>query len=268
MIQKKILTVSVFFLLLSNILVSTAEEAPAQSSPAPEAILQASAKRMYAMDDQTASVTFRVVGADGVEKKTLFKLYWKNKFGQENLNSKTLLVTESPSQKKGQKFLVWEYVEEDKADLWLYLPELRQVRRVQPGRHRHDGEEESDLLFEDMHQRRIKIDAHRLLPEKNVRGEDSFVIENRLKENKLYGKTITYISKIQGTIRKIEYFSHEGLLLKTQYIEWAQIGRIFVWKASQIFNAKSRRKTFIEVSDVKVNVGLSDALFSERALRQ
>ncbi len=268
MIKKKILTVSIFFLLLSNIFVSIAEEAPAKPSPAPEAILRASARRMYAMDDQTANVVFRVVGPDGLEKKTLFKLYWKNKFAQDNLNSKTLLVTESPSQKKGQKFLVWEYVEEDKADLWLYLPELRQVRRVQPGRHKHDGEEESDLLFEDMHQRRVEVDTHRLLPEKNVRGETSFVIENRLKENKLYGKTITYISKTQGTIKKIEYFSHEGDLLKTQYIEWTQIGRFFVWKASQIFNAKLRRKTFIEVSNVKVNVGLSDALFSERALRQ
>jgi len=267
-IRKKVLIIVIFFFFLSRVFVSIAEEAPAQPSPAPEAILRASAKRMYAMDDQTARVTFRVVGADGLEKKTLFKLFWKNKFGQDNLNSKTLLVTESPSQNKGQKFLVWEYVEEDKADLWLYLPELRQVRRVQPGRHKHDGEEESDLIFEDMHQRRIEIDVHRLLPEKNVRGEACFVIENGLKENKLYGKTITYISKTQGTLRKIEYFSKDGPLLKTQYIEWSQIDRVFVWKASQIFNAKSRRKTFIEVSDVKVNVGLSDAVFSERALRQ
>jgi len=267
-IRRNIPPILVFFLLFLSVSVLLPGGAYAQSSPAPEAILRASAKRMYAMEDQTANVIFRVIGPDGVEKKTRFKLYWKNKFGQDNLNSKTLLVTESPSQTKGQKFLVWEYVEEDKADLWLYLPELRQVRRVQPGRHNHDGEEESDLLFEDMHQRRIEVDVHRLLPEKNVRGEACFVIENRLKENKLYGKTITYISKTQGTIRKIEYFSNEGFLLKTQYIEWTQLGKVFVWKASQIFNAKSRRKTFIEVSDVKINLGLSDTIFSERALRQ
>ncbi|MFQ5779796.1 MAG: outer membrane lipoprotein-sorting protein [Nitrospiria bacterium] len=268
MIQKVILITILTSSLFLTAPKSIAEEAPAKPSPSPEAILRASHKRMYAMDDQTATVIFRVVSAKGVEKKTLFKLFWKNGFGRDNLNSKTLLVTESPSQKKGQKFLVWEYVEEDKADLWLYLPDLRQVRRVQPGRHRHDDEEESDLLFEDMHQRRVEVDDHLLLPEKKVRGEPCFVIENRLRENRLYGKTVTYISKNQGTIRKIEYFSREGTLLKTQWIEWRQIGRTFVWKESQIFKAQSRRKTFIEVDDVKVNVDLPDSLFSERALRQ
>lgn len=263
MIQKIIVIVIVSLSVLSSVLVSEGEETSV--TPSPEAILKAAYKRMYAMDDQTGRVTFRVVEATGIEKKTLLKLFWKNEFGRNNLNSKLLFVIESPPGKKGEKFLVWESVEEGKADLLFYLPELRQVRRVQPDRHKHDGEEESDLLFEDMQFRRIETDEHRLLTEKKVRGEPCFVIENRWKENRLYGKTIMYISKSQGTTRKIEYFSREGALLKTQYIEWRQIGRIFVWKASQIFNAKSRRKTFIEMSDVKVNIGLSDSVFFRKS---
>lgn len=244
-----------------------AEETSPPPAPSAEAILKASMERMYHLKDQTSKVTFRVVPPDGKEKKTVFRLYWKNYFGKDNLNSKSLLVTESPANNKGEKFLLWERPEEKQADIWLYLPELRQVRRIQAGGHQHDKEDDSDLLFEDMHQRPIEKDEHQLMNEEEVRGEVCYVIESRLKEHPAYGKKILYISKNEGTIRKIDYFSDEGALLKTQWIDWQQIGESFVWKVSQIVDAASSRKTFVELSEVKVNVGLRDDQFSERALR-
>ncbi len=245
-----------------------AQETPSKQAPSAEAILKAAHKRMYGMKDQTSQVTFRIVDSDGTEKKTIFRLYWKNYAGQDNLHSKTLLVTESPVNDKGIKFLLWERAQENQADLWLYLPELRQVRRLQPGRHQHENEPDSDLLFEDMHQRPVEWDAHQLLPETEVRGEPCYVIESKLKEHHLYGKKILSISKNEGTLRKVDYFSDDGTLLKTQWIDWQQADKQFVWKASQVVNAESSRKTFVEVSDVKVNVGLHDDQFSERALRR
>ncbi|SRR5579884_810703 len=259
-------------LLLSLLLLPTpsliAQEIPPKPTPTAEAILKAAYKRMYAMKDQTSQVTFRVVSTDGSEKKTTFRLYWKGYTDQDNLTSKTLLVTESPSSDKGMKFLLWERPQENQADLWLYLPELRQVRRLQPGRHHHEKEPDSDLLFEDMHQRPVEWDQHRLLPEDDVRGEPCYVVESTLKNHHLYGKKILYISKNEGTARKIDYFSDAGTLLKTQWIDWQQVDKAYVWKASQVVNAESSRKTFVEVSDVKINVGLQDDQFSERTLRK
>lgn len=267
MLQKTALTLT----LLSLVFLPPAlhgEEAPSKQKLTAEAILKAASKRMYNLQDQTADVGFRVVDDKGSEKKTLFKLYWKNYGGQDNINTKTLLVTESPSRDKGQKFLIWEYVEEDQADLWLYLPELRQVRRIQPGRHRHEEEPDSDLLFEDMHQRRVEKDDHLLLPDDEVRGEPCYVIENRLKGKTLYSKTTTFISKNDGTIRRVDYFSPEGSLIKTQWIDWQRIGQSFVWKSSEIFNALSSRKTFVEVTNVKIDLHLPEETFSERTLRK
>lgn len=256
----------VFLILLPSAL--RAEESPPKPTPSAEAIIKASNKRIYAAKDQTSDVIFRIVDTDGSEKKTVFRLYWKNYGGEENLNSKTLLVTESPENDRGVKFLLWENVDEAQADLWLYLPELRQVRRIQPGRHHHEKEPDSDLLFEDMRQRRAERDTHRLLGEESVRGEPCYIIENRPKEKSLYEKTVTAISKNDGTVRRIEYFSEEGILLKTQWIDWRQIDRYFVWKTSEIFNAQSSRKTYVEVNNVKLNSGLPDDQFSERALRR
>lgn len=260
-----LLAVSIFLIPVPSLI---AEEAPPKPAPTAEAILKAAYKRMYGMKDQTSQVTFRIVDSDGTEKKTVFRLYWKNYAGQDDPHSKTLLVTESPVSDKGIKFLLWERTQESQADLWLYLPELRQVRRLQPGRHHHENEPDSDLLFEDMHQRPIEWDAHQLLPEAEVRGEPCYVVESRLKGHPLYGKKILYLSKNEGTLRKVDYFSDNGTLLKTQWIDWQQVDKQFVWKASQVVNAESSRKTFVEVSDVKVNVGLQDDQFSERALRR
>ncbi|MBI3805292.1 MAG: outer membrane lipoprotein-sorting protein [Nitrospirae bacterium] len=264
-----ILFFPLFTLLLLLASPSAAEEAPPKPAPSPEAILKAAYKRMYGMKDETAQVVFRVVDTSGAEKKTLFRLYWKNYFGQDGLNSKSLLVTEAPAHDKGEKFLLWERTDENKADLWLYLPELRQVRRLQPGRHHHhEAEPESDLFFEDMQQRPVDRDEHQLLSEEEVRGEACYVIENRLKGNPLYGKTIVYISKTDGTLRKVDYFAADGKQVKMQWIDWQQIDQAFVWKASQVVSTESSRKTFVEVTDVKVNVGLQDDQFSERALRR
>ncbi|MDC4206894.1 MAG: outer membrane lipoprotein-sorting protein [Candidatus Manganitrophus sp.] len=261
-----------FFLFVSLLLLSAplviAQEAPPKQGPTAEAILKAAHKRMYGIKDQTSQVTFRIVDTDGTEKKTIFRLYWKNYAGQENLHSKTLLVTESPVSDKGIKFLLWERAQENQADLWLYLPELRQVRRLQPGRHKHDNEPDSDLLFEDMHQRPVEWDEHQLLPESEVRGEPCYVVESKLKDHHLYGKKILHLSKNEGTLRKVDYFSEDGTLLKTQWIDWQLVDKSYVWKGSQVVNAESSRKTFVEVSDVKINVGLQDDQFSERALRR
>ena len=244
------------------------EETPGKPGPSAEAIIKASNKRIYGMDDQTARVIFRVVDLHGEEKKTVFRLYWKNNFGREEITSKSLLVTEAPENDRGIKFLIWENVDEEKADLWLYLPELRQVRRIQHGRHLHGKEEDSDLLFEDMRQRSVEQDQHRLLVDEPVRGELCYVVESRPIKKSLYGKRRYYIAKKDGTVRRIDYFSEEGKMIKTQWIDWTLIGRHFVWKSSQIFSADSSRKTFVELEDVKVNVGLQDDLFSERALRK
>lgn len=227
-------------------------------------------KRIYSIQDQTAQLTFRVIDEKGIEKKTVFRLYWKNYFGEEQLNSKTLLVTDFPPNDKGIKFLVWDYTDEQKVDQWLYLPELRQVRKIVPGRHDHSQkkEEESDLLFEDMRRRPADRDDHLLLGEEEAQGELCYVIESRPRGKSPYGKRRVFISKSQGTIRRIDYFGEAGELVKTQWIDWQQIGRGLVWKRSQVTNVRVPRKTFIELSEVRINVGLTDDQFSERALRQ
>lgn len=237
-------------------------------SPSALSILKAGQKIMYVMEDQSSHLTFRIIDAEGNENKTVFQLYWKNYGGQDEMNSKTLLITESPIEDKGKKFLVWEYLEESQVDQWIYLPELRQVRRVLPNHQHHDGKMASDLLVDDVRRRRFENDQQTLLPDEEVEGEPCNVIENRPIKDNPYGRMVMYFSKKDDTLRKVAYFSETGDLLKTQWITWETIDGIFVWKRSEIVDAHTGQKTLLELSDTKVNSGLQDHQFSNRALRR
>ncbi len=231
-------------------------------------ILKDAQKQMYVMKDQSSQLTFRIVDAKGKESKTVFQLYWKNYDGLDDLNSKTLLITEAPIEDKGTKFLVWEYLEESQVDQWIYLPELRQVRRVLPNHKHHDGKMASDFLIDDVRRRRFEKDQQSQLADEEVKGEPCSVIENHPQAESPYGKSVMYFSKKDDTLQKVAYFSEKGDLLKTQWITWEKIDEIFVWKHSEVLDAHTGQKTLVELSDTKVNIGLRDDQFSNRALRR
>lgn len=262
MINRNLLALSLLFFLSPNLWAQ--EQAPLSALT----ILEASQKSIYAVEDQTSNLTFRIIDATGKESKSTYKFYWKNYDAQFGINSKSLFVAESPMKDRGKKFLVWEYEEEGKADQWMYLPELRQVRRVQPGRHLHHGEPESELAIEDVRRRRNEIDDHHRLPDAEIRGVPVYVIESRHNPESQYGKINSYISKKDGTTLKIEFFSKEDNLIKTQLIEWERVDDIWVWKKSETVNAVTFRKTIVTLSHTKVNADLRDDQFSERALRR
>ncbi len=256
------------FLLFSFIIFYSSLWAQTSETPSAASMLSAAQKRMYTLKDQSGQLTFRIIDVNGSEDRSVYKMFWKNYAGQDGFNSKSLFETELPIEDKGKKYLVWEYVEEDQTDQWIYLPELRQVRRVHANRHKHEGEVASDLLMEDIRQRRIEKDTHHFLPETEVKGEPSYVIENRPIADGPYGKTIMYLSKKDGTLRKADYFSEKGVLLKNLWIEWEQIAGNFVWKRSEMMDAQTGHKTILELSDTQIDTGLRDNQFSDRALRR
>ncbi len=233
-----------------------------------ESILIAAENRMYAFQDQSSRMTFRIIGVNGAEDRSVFTLYWKNYEGLDGFNSKSLFVTELPKKDKGQKFLVWEYVDEGQSDQWIYLPELRQIRRVHPNHHQHEGTVSSDLLMTDVRKRRIDKDKHRLLPEEKVNNDLCYVVEKNPVTDSPYSRMVLYISKKDNTLRKVDFYSEKGDLAKTQTIDWEEIGGAFVWKRSETIDARTGSKTIVELSQTRINRGLRDDLFTDRALRR
>ncbi|HEY5599041.1 MAG TPA: outer membrane lipoprotein-sorting protein [Candidatus Manganitrophaceae bacterium] len=270
MIQKRIL----FFFIVLSILWGSVASLSAQEGSAPQKglggteIIQKSRELIYQIQDQKNTVTLTLIEKDGSKKKIVADRYWKNYRGQEGFDSKTLLITEFPPDSRGISFLIWDYAQQNKLDdLWLYLPALRMVRRISV-RDQNDAFLGSDLTFGDMGQRRIDEDEHRLIKEESYQGVPTYVIESAPKEKEsLYSKKISWISKENATVLKIDYYDRNDKLLKRQIIEWQTLDKFSVWKKTEVTNVQNGHRTLFEVSDLKVNAGLRDDDFNERALK-
>src|SRR3990172_1669623 len=225
-------------------------------------------REMYLFKDQIATVTLQLIDKDTSERKIVTRRMWKNYGGQDGLDSKTLFWTEFPPDNRGTGFLIWDYATEGKPDdLWLYLPSLRQTRRMTT-RDQDDAFMGSDLTFADMGQRRLDEDVHTLMMEGQFNNVPCYVVQSVPKEkNSIYGRKISCISKKDWLTLKIDYYDRKGDLLKTQTIEWEEKEGFHIYRQMVVKNVQTSHNTIFTISDLRLNNGLRDDEFTERALK-
>ena len=228
----------------------------------------------YAGEDQRTRLTVILRDASGNEKKNVYRRYWKNYGGKKNIVDKMMLFTEFPPDAKGTGFMRWSYMPGagKNADQWLYLPSLNAIRRVSvrdPG----DSFLGSDLAYQDISLRAVDQDEHKLLRVENKDGKAYYVVESVPKERKpLYSKVISWYEKTDDwkdcNKVRIEYYDVGGGLLKVQKLKWQKVKGAWVWDEVTVDNLKTGHSSIFKVTDVEVNVGLKDRLFTERTLKR
>jgi outer membrane lipoprotein-sorting protein len=226
------------------------------------------AMSVYPGKDQRSTVTLELINADGSSRKIVTKRMWENEGGKDGIATKTVFFTLFPPDSKGVGFLIWDTADPDKKDqLWLYLPSLRQVRKVSV-RDQDDAFMGSDLTFADMGQRLISEDAHTLVGEEDLDGVPQYVVESVPITESIYGKRRMWIRKDDFTTSQIHYFDRKQELLKTQKITWIRDGNLRVYKELDVRNVQTGHRTIYTITDMETNVGLDDEDFSERALKR
>jgi len=225
-------------------------------------------KELYLANDQMSTVTLRKIDKRGDEQKIVTKRYWKAYGGKDGFESKTLFVTEFPPDQRGVGFLIWDYHKAGQPDdLRLYLPSLKQVRRMTT-REQDDAFMGSDLTFADLGQRALDEDTHTLLKTERCGATECYVVQSVPKDQEsLYGKKITWVPTADFTPLRVDYYDRKGDLLKTQAIEWQRPNNVWAWKRAEVKNVQTSHKTLFEISDLQNNVGLNDEDFSERVLK-
>ncbi|MEW6682046.1 MAG: outer membrane lipoprotein-sorting protein [Nitrospirota bacterium] len=237
-----------------------------------EEVVQHVTAQDNAISDQTASVLVRQVDARGVERVSTHRLYWKNLLGDKGLIGKALLVTQTPLDKRGEGFLLWQMERANDSQAWLYLPDLRQVRRVAIAGHEHHEhgsrrQPALDLGFEQLGTRLVGTTGQ-LVGKEAIDGVDHLILDDRSTvTNDLLPLRRFWISFADWTIGKIEYRDATGRLIRTQRITWEHLDQGWVWKRTEIQPAGSSGKTIVELSDIAVNTGLADRLFTVENLK-
>jgi outer membrane lipoprotein-sorting protein len=225
-------------------------------------------QELFQGKDQRSTVTLELINADGSTRKIVTKRQWKDYGGKEGYTAKTEFFTLFPPDSKGVGFLIWDTADASKKDdLWLYLPSLRQVRKVSV-RDQDDAFMGSDLTFADMGQRLVSEDAHTLVGEETIDGNPCYVVESVPITESIYGKKRLWIRKDDFTTVRIDYYDRKQDLLKTQKITWNREGNLRVYKELDVRNVQTGHRTIYTITDLETNVGLDDRDFSERALQR
>jgi len=241
------------------------------------------AESIYGGDDSVETVSFIFRQPGDSERKLTYTMAWK-KYDGNDFVRKVIFFTKFPPDKRGEAYMAWFYptkLHKDE-DAWIYLPDLRSIRKV--GHHQaHGGEgQEKDefsksvLKDEDLMPRSPQADDHRLLRTEQIGGKNYYVIENVPKGGSMpgmmhmdydYGKTVEWIDSDDFLVTRIDYYDTGGDLIKSQRIQWKKIGKAWVWSKLQAIDNKTQNETVMEISDIRINVGLEDRVFTKRAMR-
>jgi outer membrane lipoprotein-sorting protein len=243
--------------------------AMAFSIPAPEQSLTGrqiveKAYNLPTGDDQVANLTMTLINKEGKQRIRKIKKYFKD-FGTVE---KQIMFFTSPADVKNTSFMTWSYDDDSKSDdQWIYLPALKKVKRISSDS-KSDYFMGSDFTYDDLGDRKLDDDVHKLLREETVDGKKCYVVESKSKdEDYMYSKTITWIDKSNFVGVKKEFYDEDEELLKTLTIKKVQkISGIWVITSSEMNNVQKNHKTTMVLSNVKVNSGVPASMFSERMM--
>jgi outer membrane lipoprotein-sorting protein len=170
----------------------------------------------------------------------------------------------------GTAYLSFSYDDESKDDdIWLYLPAMRRVRRI-TGSGKNDDFMGTDFTYEDMGSRSLSKDAFTFQREELIDGEACRVVEALPKDKSdPYGRRVIWVRKDSNVIAAADYYDRRGKLLKTLRVSGIQkIDNIWTALKMEMTNVQNKHSTLIEMSDIKFNIPLDDALFAAAALER
>ena len=184
-------------------------------------------------------------------------------------DSKSVMMFNHPADVKGTGFLSWEYENQSKEDArWLYMPALKKTRRIS-GSSDNDYFMGSDFTYDDLGDRSVDEDTHRLIGEKDCKGQTCWIVESiPLGDDEAYTKRICYVSKALKMFLKVEYFNRLGLMKTLHFEDIDKIDGIWTAQTLIMDNISNKHKTKIEFSDIHYNLNIKDDMFTVGTIRR
>jgi hypothetical protein len=157
----------------------------------------------------------------------------------------------------------------DKSDQWVYLPALKRARRV-PATRKGGRFVGSDLYYEDIQDREVAMDRHRLLGEEVVAGVDTLVLESvplRVSSS-VYAKRLSWIHPRTLVPLRIDFFSpgRDAPMKRLTVHRIDKIQGYWTVMDSTMSDLTSGHRTRVVVDAIVYDRGLAEGLFSRRAL--
>jgi len=184
--------------------------------------------------------------------------------------SKSMIRFLSPADVKGTGFLIWENADRDD-DQFLYLPALKQDPRRIASSEKSSRFMGTEFTYEDLENRKVDKDDHKLLREEKLDGKQVYVVESIPKKgsDSQYKKLVSWVRPDIWIPVKIEFYDNRGVLLKVLTVKkFEQIQGIWTTMDSVMDNVQDKKKTQLTLGKVQYNTDIPDEYFTERYLKR
>ena len=214
-------------------------------------------------NDQTSELTMTLTNSSGQNRIRTIKQFTKD-FGDVE---KSIMFFLSPADVKNTSFMNWSYDANQADDQWIYLPALKRTKRISSDS-KSDYFMGSDFTYDDLGDRKLDADNHKLLREETIEGKKCYVVESVSKdEDYMYSKTVTWIDKTTFIGVKKEFYDEDGKLLKILSIKKVEeISGFDVITNSEMKNVQKNHTTSMVLKNVQINSGITDDKFTERMM--
>ena len=155
------------------------------------------------------------------------------------------------------------------ADQWLYLPALDRVRRIAGDRKggRFVG---SDLYFEDLQERAVDADLHRLLGQEVVAGVNCQMLESvpAAPDNSVYLRRVSWVDPDTLVVLRVDYFERDERRASKRWlaVQRKRVQSIWTVTESVVADLDSGHETRLLVERALYNRKLPARLFTARSL--
>ena len=222
----------------------------------------------YVVKDQTMKFSEkpRVKVIQSVEKKG---------YGDNKRDSRSIALILEPINDKGIGTLTYDYDDADKdADLWIYLPALGKIKRLQTSKENNDESGSffgSEFSIEDLEIKKVHEFTYKILREETYNQRPVWVIESIPTEKKAkksrYAKVVSWIDKERHLVLRDDLYNSQGNICKQ--LTRGNIELVDnVWLAKKVTmnNLLTSRVTLMELISVAFNMPIPDEFLTQRTL--
>jgi outer membrane lipoprotein-sorting protein len=200
------------------------------------------------------------------------------KIQKDGIHNNTLTRFHAPAEVRNEGILILEN-DNGKNDVMLYLPNFKKIRRVE-SQQQSGSFMGSVFSYSDIATPHVEDFEYKTLGNEKCPGDQKLIctkIECKpantdVRDRTGYSKSVAWVRPDNFMIEKAEYYQLDGTLWKT--LTASQIKEVDAqnhkWMAHSlaIVNQKNQEKTELQFTNVKVNTGLSDAIFTQQNLQK
>jgi len=239
----------------------------------------------FAKDAQFNGKAYYIDKAGSVREKETQRLRITLGRKSDGIAYKDIVMFTSP-QVKGLATLSWTYMDPKKqTDSWLWIPSLKKIRKISES-NGDDSFMGSDFSVEDIITRKYEDETYTLLKEENFKGyacefdhkayyKDTpcYVIECKPKKSPwYYSKRVLWVDKNTGGGIYEEKYDPKGRMFMTLFKRFEVFNVNGKDYATQTLlegkDLRNGHRTVITNDNIKYDQGLSEELFTDRALIQ